>query len=597
MDPTKPQDEVLYSPEPGERELTLRALLAGCLLGAIITATNMYFGLKTGWTEGGSLLSAILGFSLFQVLRPKSRYTPLECNITHTTASGAGIMAQAAGLLSAIPALKMLGYEPPVYALFLWTASIAFLGVNFAVPLRRQYLDVEKLRFPTGTATAHTILAMYASASAAIARARALAIVAVCAFGYSLAALWLPPLETPPIQVWTGSVILTTLASWTFSISVSPLLFGSGLLVGSRVGLSLAGGAVFSWGILAPFAHARGWALHPDPKTLYDAATGQWGARGWILWPGVAIMVGDSCASLALSWKTFVRTLTGSRSAFQARGSIRSDDVPNRWWMSVLLVAALVTVVVAWQVFAIPPYLTILAIVLSSMLANVACRAVGETDMNPIGPVAKITQLSFGAITTSMTTNLLAAGITAAGANQSGDLMQDLRSGQILGAAPRKQYIAQLVGIACGVLFAVPIYLLFDQVYEIGTVHSALGAPAAMAWKAVAEVVSKGTAALPPRADYAVLGGLMIGAALPIARKFAPDHAHRLPSGLALGLAFLVPAFQSIPIFLGAMFALAWLRRRPQSVEVFLFPVASGLIVGEGLAGLVKTLVKFAGLA
>ena len=103
----KDQDK-LYTPFVGEKQLTFRAVFIGCLIGGIVTAMNIYVGLKVGWSFGGSLMAAILSFSFFQIFKSKSPFGVLETNIAQTAGSGAGSMASAAGLLPAIPALKLM---------------------------------------------------------------------------------------------------------------------------------------------------------------------------------------------------------------------------------------------------------------------------------------------------------------------------------------------------------------------------------------------------------------------------------------------------------------------------------------------------------
>jgi OPT family oligopeptide transporter len=394
--------------------------------------------------------------------------------------------------------------------------------------------------------------------------------------------------------VLLGSATLASLAAWGFHLYFGPMLFGAGFLIGPRVGASLAAGAIVGWGLLGYMAQQNGWAP-ASPMTIHDKASNLWGPRGWILWPGVAIMVADALVSLAMSWRTFVAAFRGTRQAVThaggagdagEAGSDAAEAIPNTWWTIGLAIASVTTILLSWIVFDIPFYLSIMAILLSSVLANVAVRSVGETDINPIGGMGKVSQVAFGVVSDSMSTNLMGAAVTGAGASQAGDMMQDLKTGYLLGASPRKQFKAQLVGIAAGVIFAVPVYLLYDHAFDIGGAQ--LNAPAALAWKAVAEVLSQGFDALPPHARDAVFGGLIFGALIPIVRKLWPRAAPYTPSGLAFGIAFIVHPYYSLVMFFGSMGLLAWRSINKDQCGRFVFSVACGLIAGEGLAGLVK---------
>jgi OPT family oligopeptide transporter len=578
-------DERLYTPEPGERQLTFRAVAAGCLLGGVVSAMNIYFGLRTGWSIGGSLIAAILGYSLFSVLPISKKYTRLEANITQTAGSAAGSMTSAAGLLAAIPALGMLGIKLNALELGLWALSVAYLGVFFAVPLRRQMVLVEKLRFPTGTATGETIIAMFSSGGEAIRKSRSLVIWGILAAVFTLAAFFISPLGHPTIE-WG---IFGIIGAWGFSLLINPLMTGAGILIGPRVGASLFAGAVVSWGILAPWAQSEG--LTTGSIMSYSD-----GPRGWILWPGVAIMVADALTQLALSWRTIVATFTrpkGSKNVVDTA----PDTIPNSWWIGGLMVAATATTTLAWFVFAIPPHLTVVAILLSSVLAMIAVRSTGETDINPIGGMGKVTQLVFGALAPGMMqVNLMCAGITGAGASQAGDMMQDLKTGHLLGASPKSQFKAQLFGIGAGVLFCIPIYSLFDAAYDIG--GEELPAPAAHAWKAMAELLSKGVDALPAGAEYAVAGGLAFGVIMAVLKKHGPPALTRfLPSGLAFGIAFIVPAYYSVAMFIGSLVLVVWQKVNPESAKALAFSVASGLIAGEGLMGIVVAILTLLGVS
>ena len=566
--------EQVYTPQPGERQMTARAIVAGCLLGGFISCMNIYMGLKIGWSFGGSLIAAILGFALFMVMGRS--LSVLECNITQTSGSAAGTMASAAGLLAAIPAMGLLGYEIPMHGLFLWSLSIAYLGVFFAVPLRRQMIDVDKLRFPTGTATAETILAMFAKAQEAVDKARALLWAGAAAGAFTLATYFLPALEMPPADLF-GIGALAVAAAWGFRFYLGPMLFGAGILIGPRVGASLALGAIVAWGILGPWVQANGWA--PGEVMSYTD-----GPRGWLLWPGVAIMVSEALMSLALSWRTFLRTFQGG--PLIGSSETGADRIPTTWWRNGLAVAAVGTVIAAWYLFEIPPHLTLVALVLSFGLAAVAVRSTGETDINPVGGMGKVTQLVYGGIAPGSTsTNLMAAAITGAGASQAADMMQDLKTGKLLGASPRRQFVAQLWGLAAGVLFCIPAYLLVTSAYPLG--GDQLPAPAAFSWKAMAELLTQGLDALPPNAVPAVAIGAVFGALLASLRK-VPKLAPYLPSGLAVGIAFIVQAFFSLVIFFGSLVLVIWQRVNPSQAKKLSFAVASGLVAGEGLFGIFK---------
>lgn len=593
------ESDQLYVPAPDELQLTVRAVAIGCLLGAVVCAMNIYFGLRTGWSIGGSLIAAILSFSLFrslQAVMPGMKpFTALETNIAQTAGSAAGSMTSAAGLLAAIPAMGMLGYQLSYLELTLWSASVAWLGVFYAVPLRRQMVLVEKLRFPTGTATAQTIVAMYSEGADAQRKSNVLIGFGIAAALFTLATfvtndvLGIVALDHPPLETWIPLGFLTVAAGYGFSLLVSPLMYGAGILIGPRVAVSLLLGAVLSWAVLAPWVETTGWV---DPAKTMDYATG---ARGWILWPGVAIMVADALTSLAMSWRTILNTFRSTGDG-EAASDTSSDEIPNSWWMIGLVVAGAFTVVSSNYLFGIHPLMTVLAVTLSSVLAAIAVRSTGETDINPIGGMGKVTQLVYGAIAPgSIPTNLMSAAVTGSGASQAGDMMHDLKTGYLLGASPRKQLIAQLVGIGAGIVVCVPIYVLFDSVYEIG--GEKLPAPAAHAWRAMAEVLSEGLDAMPEGALGAVVAGLVFGTVLPLVRKALPAHVQDyVPSALAMGIAFIVPAYYSVSMFIGALIYQAWVRSDGPSAKALGFSVASGLIAGEGLMGVVTAVLKLLGI-
>lgn len=579
---SKSNSEQLYFPAPDESQLTVRAILIGCLIGGVVSAMNIYFGLRTGWGFGGSLIAAILSYSIFQLLSPKKAFGILETNIAQTAGSAAGSMSSAAGLISAIPAMKMLGYDLSMTELFLWALSVAYLGVFFAVPLRNQMVIIEKLRFPTGTATAETIVAIFAKGDEAMKKSKMLVTFSIIAGLLTLAAYFIPAIGHPPIMKWIG---LGAISAWGFSLLVSPMMFGAGILIGPKVGFSLLLGALISWGMVGPYIVSQGW-VSSNIMSYSD------GPRGWILWPGVALMVTDALMSLLFSYKSIINSFKKVNT--KGVDVDFGEQIPKLWWLGGLTISTILVVIIAKSVFGIHPMMTVLAVAMSSVLSMIATRSTGETDINPIGGMGKVTQIVFGGVAPgSIPTNLMCAAITGAGASQAADMMQDLKTGYLLGASPKKQFKAQCLGIFVGILFAIPIYKLFDSAYTIG--DSAIPAPAAHAWKAMAELLSIGIEALPMHSLKGVIIACLLGVVLAFLKQVTSLKKY-LPSALAMGIAFIVPAYYSIAMCLGSFALILWQRKDANHCTAYAFAVASGLVAGEGLMGIVTAALTLLGI-
>ncbi|KAL9647479.1 hypothetical protein ABK040_006840 [Willaertia magna] len=584
-------------------EFSFRAIFVGCLIGVLVGAMNVNFGLRTGWTQGGSIFASILSIGIFKLIKPSRPFTKYETVITTTAASSAGTMASTAGLVSSIPALKLLGTTYNVGELYLWAFSVAFIGVYFAVPLRKQLIVVEKLRFPSGTATAATIKSMFAQGYETVKKARVLIAASVSSALYSFITFLVPLIGEPPMP--------KILHDYGFTFHLDPLMIGGGMLSGPRATFSLLLGAIVGWGILAPIITNYQWVT--GPVMSYS------GARGWILWVGVAIMTCDSLVQLLFLLKILWEGLVSIVRRVAARGSGRTiqrhfgervileheqyelDNFLIPWYYIAigLVFSSVLLILIGHFMFELKWYFILLAIPLSSILSIVATRSTGETDINPVGGMGKVAQFVFaGVAPKQVTTNLLSAGIISAGASQAGDMMHDLKAGYLLRVAPRKQFFAQLIGIIAGTLTCIPIYKLYDTAYNIGS--SSFPAPAAHAWKAVAEVLSKGTSGLPQYAVYGIIAGAVFGGVVALTYKIIqiirPELSQYIPSALAFGIGMIVPPKQSIAMFIGAMIFSVWKYRWPDSNNKYFFAISSGLIAGEGLIGIVLALLRLAGL-
>ncbi|MBM4118391.1 OPT family oligopeptide transporter, partial [bacterium] len=184
----------------------------------------------------------------------------------------------------------------------------------------------------------------------------------------------------------------------------------------------------------------------------------------------------------------------------------------------------------------------------------------------------------------NMNVNLMSANITAACAGSSADLLTDLKSGYMLGAHPRKQFIAQFSGIFIGTVVTVFSFsILVPDASVLGT--NQFPAPAAQTWKGVAEAMALGLHTLHPMKVWAIVVGGLVGIILPLLAKAFPKKAQFIPSAAGIGLAWTFHWFYGTTFLLGALIAWIWAKRNKDNAEEFIFPVASGVIAGGALMG------------
>jgi uncharacterized oligopeptide transporter (OPT) family protein len=303
----------------------------------------------------------------------------------------------------------------------------------------------------------------------------------------------------------------------------------------------------------------------------------------WSLWLGTSILVASGLTSFAVGYRTILRAITGMRAGASATASeedqaMQSIEVPTRWLVLGGVPITLGLVLLCWLAFGIAPWLGLLSVVLSFILALVACRATGETDTTPIGAMGKITQFVYAVLAPANTS----AGITAGAAGSSADLLTDLKSGYLLGAHPRKQFLAQFYGVFFGAIAVVPAwYILVPNQAAL----EAFNSPATSMWYAVAQALSRGIETIPSSARFAIVAGGLIGIALSLLEALTPERIRKwVPSAMGLGLSFVVPFANSLSFFIGALIAVVWTRLHRSSAERYIIPVASGAVAGESLA-------------
>ena len=387
-------------------------------------------------------------------------------------------------------------------------------------------------------------------------------------------------------------------------------------------------GAVLGWGVLSPLAKARGWA--PGPVDSWDD-----GSKAWIVWVSLAIMLADSLVSLgwlvlkpimsrAPAWVTYFRSTrpgqwvalrlqsSGSHnhsyidySALDSRRdslplenhdsphlttSTEENDAPpsqlvSNCTVAILLPATLILNVICMH-FAfgdiISPVLSTLATLLALLLSIMGVRALGETDLNPVSGISKLTQLLFSLATpashfsrrTALVTNLLAGAVSESGALQAGDMMQDLKTGHILGASPKAQFYGQVIGSLVGAVLSTAVYKIYVNTYEIP--GDMFQTPTAYVWIFTARLVTgQGLPDMVWQASiiagtvWVIITAVRIAAASP---SFAlngqpPVWRDWIPGGIAVAVGiFNVPSF-TLARAIGGVIAWWWAREHSNSSQ------------------------------
>lgn len=706
-------DDILATMPNGDDDFTIRAVLAGLLIGCLLAFTNLYLGLQSGWISIMSLQSSLLGFALFRII-PRhmnlagrqfvlmsSPFTPQENVLVQTTAAAVGVMPLSAGLIGVIPALKKLTWEKdgsaPIDLDFLqllgWCFALAYFGVFFASPLREPMIVKEKLTFPSGTATAQLIgvlhnkpligqqSSMVSPASGSEVRHRrgcsddaeagedtertallsghdrghtdlddandnketvdstkgwkALAWSFSGSAAFTILSYYIPVLYAMPLFDFLPPHNLASM--WGFWFTPSLNYIGQGIIMGLPTTVSMTAGAIVGWAVLSPLAYYKGWA----PGHPLDSEDG---SKGWILWISLAIMCSESIIGLAaLVTSNGIRdlkSLAAKRTRRQeddedgehARESSEEEEerdadhepphrqTPKTWVISGLIGSTLVAVVLIYMAFGaegISPWATLLGIILASLFAILGVRALGETDLNPVSGIGKISQLIFALVQPgNVVANLIAGGISEAGAMQAGDLMQDYKTGHLVGASPRSQFKGQLIGSTLGILVSSFAYKLYTNAYEIPGPQ--FPAPTAAVWLNLARLVNHGH--LPDKVNtFMIVFGAVFavtGLIKTLARSKALHEEGRVgtsaaakvaklvPSGIAFAVGMLNTPNFSLARLVGGLIAHWYYSRQRASgtassskapaalAGIGIIIVASGFVLGEGAASIVTLLLK-----
>ncbi|KAK0193877.1 OPT oligopeptide transporter protein-domain-containing protein [Armillaria mellea] len=636
--------EPLTNPQSSaSREFTLIAVLLGLLIGCLLCFTNLYFGLQTGFISMMSLQSALIGFLVSRML--PNPLSAQEIIVVQTTAVATGTMPLAAGFVGILPALGLLDEErdgsPPIHLTWIaaagWSFAVAFFGVFMSPPIRKQVIIEEQLAFPSGTATAHLISVLHKlpppetslhrrpgyeriddeevpEPSNSVVDQEEVALVVheqevvqnsgwqtlLWSFASSgimtLSAYFFPVIFSIPLF---GNHLAK---EWLWSFTPSLSYVGQGIIMGYPITLSMNLGMFVGWGILSPLSRHLGWA--PGPVgSMTD------GARGWILWTSLAIMCADSLVSLLPVVFGYVKDVIGTNLGGSSYSDFKEDNecetadrlVPSSWVLIGWSISVILGTFLVWIVFGhegIKPWATFLGFVLGGMLSILAVRALGETDINPVSGLGKFSQLFFAWIQPgNIVANIIAGGVAEAGAQQAGDLMQDLKTGHLCHASPRAQFYGQLIGSAFSILVTTTAYTLYNRAYEIP--GPSFPAPTAYVWLSLARLLRDGQ--LPEQSGVFMLAFAIVFGAVAAFKTYATQrhlwYAKWIPSGVAFAIGFLnTPSFSIARLIGGVIDHVYRTRYAKDKSDIRLIVIASGFVLGEGVTSIVSLILRTFGV-
>ena len=551
-----------------QRDLTFRAIAISIVVAALIGASYPYVVLKIGYGPNISVVSAFFGYIAISAIGflTGARGTAVENNIVQAGGTAAG---QSGFMCVVLAALDMLNAKPglgfsvhlSIWQTFWWLTIAGLIGVLMAVPLRRYYIDEENLTFADGMAAGEVLLVLDQGPREAAPR--------VSALGVGIFLSGLLAVLRDKVKLFADSFYFgASGAGLRMGTEVSLLSFGSGMLVGPRIAVSMGLGMLASWVIAPPMLVERG--IIPDQQFA--------AVLRWVMWPATGFMVAGGITALALKWNLVSKTFA----SFSAK-NVSSTDLPMKYVIGGVVALSALLCVLQFYSLDFPVWLTVVSLVLSFFLMLVGTRVLGETNWAPVSALANLMQAVFAVISPgSMTVNMIGSGMSGTVAVNGETLMQTYKSGKIVGSNNRALTIVQLITIPVGSLAVALVYPALKAKYGIG--DNGLTSPISVKWAGFAELLNQGFKQLPPGCFEAMLVAIALGVAITV---LEPKYSRFLPSPTAVGIGMLVPGVSVMPMVAGGLCQWVWAKANAKSEEKFCLPLASGFIAGEALVVLV----------
>ena len=574
-------------------EFTVTSIVMGVILAVVFGAANAYLGLRVGMTVSASIPAAVIAMGVIRVVMRKNSI--LESNIVQTTGSAGESLA--AGAIFTLPALYLWAAEgkmdkPNLLEITLIALLGGLLGVFFMVPLRNALIVKEHgtLPYPEGTACAEVLLAGEeggANASTVFA-------------GMGFAALFKFIIDG--IKAVPGEISFKIKGyAGEFGTQIYPAVMSVGYICGPRISSYMFGGGILSWLVLIPVIVLFGETLTLYPGTApigemfaQGGASAIWGT--YIRYIGAGALAAGGIISLIKSLPLIVRTFRDSLKSMAGGSNVGSERTNQSLSMKLVLIAIAILTLLVWLVPAIPVSLLGAAIVVifGFFFATVSSRMVGlvGSSNNPVSGMA-IATLLIATVILKFTGDTGAHGMRAAiaigsiiciVAAISGDTSQDLKTGYLLGATPKKQQIGEVIGVVAAALAIGGTLNLLDSAWGFG--GDELAAPQATLMKMIIEGVMDGN--LP-------WGLVFIGVFIAIVVELIGIPV------LPFAIGVYLPVHLNACIMVGGLIRLAVDKMKKDEEEKkritsdgILF--CSGMIAGEGLVGILLALLAVFGL-
>ncbi|MBO5210496.1 MAG: oligopeptide transporter, OPT family [Clostridia bacterium] len=575
-------------------ELTVTSIIMGVLLAVVFGAANAYLGLRVGMTVSASIPAAVIAMGVIRIIM--RRNSILESNIVQTIGSAGESLA--AGAIFTLPALFLWAAEekwnisdPNLLEITLIALIGGLLGVFFMVPLRNALIVKEHatLPYPEGKACAEVLLAGEKGGTSA----------STVFAGMGFAALFKFIIDG--LKVVAGEVSYTIKGfKGTIGTQIYPAVMSVGYICGARISSYMFAGGILSWMVLIPLI-----VLFGENSILYpgvDQTIGEMFAEGgagaiwssYIRYIGAGALAAGGIISLIKSLPLIVTTFTGALKSMSKSGTVSNERTAKDMNMKVVLIAILVLTILIWLIPAIPVNLigALIIVVFGFFFATVSSRMVGivGSSNNPVSGMAIATLLIATLILKftgadgidGMCSAIAIGSIICIVSAIAGDTSQDLKTGYILGATPKKQQYGELIGVVAAALAIGGTLYLLNEAWGFG--GKELAAPQATLMKLIVEGVMGGNM------PWALV---FTGAAIAVVVELIGIPV------LPFAIGIYLPVQLNACIMVGGIVRLALDKLCKKNKEAVVndgILFSSGMIAGEGLVGIALALLAVFGV-